>query len=275
MDTDIHVEKKILITGGTSGLGLELVKYFLSEGYNVYATGRDPKSARYSNERFHFIEVDFSDLSRVSEEIHHLNELAVYFDIIINNAGILSPPVYTKTQNGFEYTFQVNFLSHLLLDEIILSNSKKTMLPLIVSVTSPVYSLIGKIPVINFNRSEYKAFKSYAFSKFSLVLMGMHLAEKYKEDHIRCFSFNPGTFSSGIYRMQNSWFRNLYRFASPFMRSPSKVAMTLAEIMQQKKIINGAVYRSKNSFKIMDYIDKEEIENFMTKCYDKIESYIK
>jgi NAD(P)-dependent dehydrogenase (short-subunit alcohol dehydrogenase family) len=275
MDTDIHVVNNILITGGTSGLGLELVKYFLSEGYDVFTTGRDPKSIRFSNQRFHFIEVDFSDLSRVSEEIYHLTKQTISFDIIINNAGILSPPVYTKTKNGFEHTFQVNFLSHLLIDEIILSNSKNTMLPLIVSITSPVYSWVKEVPDFNFDRSEYKAFKSYAISKFSLALMGIHLAEKYKKDRLRCFSFNPGTFSSGIYRMQNSWFQNMYRIASPFMRNPSKVAQILAEIIQQQKIFNGAVYRSKNSFKTMDYIDKETIDEFMTESYSKIQSYLR
>ena len=275
MKRDISTVKNILITGGTSGLGLELVKHFLSKSYNVYTTGRDLKGAGFSSEKFHFMAVDFSDLNRVSELIYHLNEQAISFNIIINNAGILSPPVYTETKNGYEYSFQVNFLSHLLLDEIILSNIKSTEFPLIVSVTSPVYSYIRKAPDIYADRSEYRAFKSYVSSKFSLVLLGIWLSEKYKENHLSCFSFNPGTFSSGICRMQKSWFQSIYRIASPFMRNPRKVAGILTEILQEQEIINAAVYRDKNNFKIPDSIDKEATESFMGRCYALIESYIR
>jgi short-subunit dehydrogenase len=275
MERNISTVKNILITGGTSGLGLELVKHYLSKSYNVYTTGRDLKNVVYSNERFHFMAVDFSDLSRVAEVIYHLNEQVISFDIIINNAGILSPPVYIETKDGYEYSFQVNFLSHLLLDEIILNNSKSTGFPFLASITSPVYSYMRNIPDIYVDRSDYKAFKSYVSSKFSLVLLGIYLSDKYKENYLRCISFNPGTFSSGICRMQKSWFKRMYSIASPFMRNPSKVAGILTEILQEQEIISGAVYRDKNSFRIPDNIDKEATENFMTKCYELIESYIK
>ena len=275
MERNISTVKNILITGGTSGLGLELVKHFLSQSNNVYTTGRDLKNVLYSNERFHFMAVDFSDLNRVSEVIYHLNEQAGSFDIIINNAGILSPPVYTETKDGYEYSFQVNFLSHLLLDEIILNNSKSTGFPFIASVISPVYSYMRDIPEIYVDRSDYKAFKSYISSKYSLVLLGIYLSEKYKENHLRCISFNPGTFSSGICRMQRNWFQRMYSIASPFMRNPGKVAGILTEILQEQEIINGAVYRDKNNFRIPDSIDKEATKGFMGRCYALIESYIR
>jgi NAD(P)-dependent dehydrogenase (short-subunit alcohol dehydrogenase family) len=267
--------KRILVTGGTSGLGLGLVRLFLSYGCYVIATGRNPVRVNDYDENYSFEPVDFANLENVASVGRRLGGPSGRIDVIINNAGVLGPPDFTKTVDGFEYAFQVNFLSHLLLDEIILINSNSFGLPEIVSVASPVYRFAGKVPVICSDGSEYKAFKSYTSSKLSLVLLGIYLSEKFKEDNLKCFSFNPGTFSSGIYRSQRSWFRKMYNIASPFMRSPIKAAHTLAEILVRGEIINGAIYSSKNRYKIMDHIDKETIENFMTKCYDKIGSYIR
>ncbi len=38
----LQKQSKVLVTGGTSGLGLRLVKLFLKKGYEVVATGRQP-----------------------------------------------------------------------------------------------------------------------------------------------------------------------------------------------------------------------------------------
>jgi NAD(P)-dependent dehydrogenase (short-subunit alcohol dehydrogenase family) len=267
--------KRILVTGGTSGLGLGLVRLFLSYGCNVIATGRNPNRVNDYNENYTFVPVDFSVLENVASVGGRLGGPSGRIDVIINNAGVLGPPDFTKTIDGFEYSFQVNFLSHLLLDEIIIINSKSWGLPVIVSVTSPVYRFAERVPDFYNDGSEYKAFKSYSSSKLALVLLGIYLSEKFKEDNLRCFSFNPGTFSSGIYRMQKSWFQKMYSIASPFMRSPMKAAHALAEILDRMEIISGAIYSSKNRLKILNHIDKETIDEFMTGSYSKIQPYIR
>lgn len=265
---------KVLITGGTSGLGYELVKFFLREGYDVFATGRNQSRLIDSGERLHFVKVDFSDLADVKKSIQCLLDNGTRFDIVINNAGVLSPSEFTLTGNYVEYSFQVNFLSHLLLDELIV-RGKSDIDPLtVVSVTSPVYKYVApdyKIPEI----SRYRPFKVYAESKLYLLLIGEHLHKKYPEKDMRFIGYDPGTFSSGIYRMQKSWFQKMYRVAAPFMRSPLKVAKNLGEILEQNEIITGAIYRRKDSYRILNNIDKELIENFMTNCYDMIESFIR
>lgn len=51
LNTSSHT-KKILITGGTSGLGLELANCFLKKGYEVVTTGRIKKTISDSGKRF-------------------------------------------------------------------------------------------------------------------------------------------------------------------------------------------------------------------------------
>ena len=111
----------ILITGGTSGLGLALVRSFLKKGCYVVATGRQNGTIDDNSGRFKLIKVDFSSLRKTADAIKSIcrdNQ----FDLVVNNAGVLSPPDFMLTEDGNEYTFQVNFLAHLLINEIIVRN---------------------------------------------------------------------------------------------------------------------------------------------------------
>ena len=264
--------KSILITGGTSGLGLELLKHFLSAGYEVYTIGRELKNISHDINNFHFIKSDFADLSLLSGAINDLLDKKIVFDIVINNAGVLGPSEFITTKDGFEYTFQVNFLSHLLIDEMILSRKGESEPLNLVLITSPVYKYYTpRFKLIS--EKEFHSFRSYSESKIYLLLLGGFLAERYPEKSLDHFSFNPGIFRSGISRMKKNWFKKMYRIGSPFMRDPSIVALKLKEIIQQEKIINGAIYREKNRFEMPKSIDKKAVESFMAKCYDLIEPY--
>jgi NAD(P)-dependent dehydrogenase (short-subunit alcohol dehydrogenase family) len=263
---------KVLITGGTSGLGYDLVKHFLTEGYEVFTTGRDHSRLSKSGGELQFLKTDFSDLDDVKSVIQKILNNGTRFDIVINNAGVLSPPEYSPTVNGFEYSFQVNFLSHLLINDLILRAKSKADALTIASVTSPVYKYVKpdfKLP----ERPGYKAFKTYSESKLYLLFIGEYLLKRHPGNDFNYICFNPGIFSSGIYRMQKSWFHRMYRIGAPFMRSPSHVAHLFAEILNEEALISGSVYRSKNRFRKPDNIGKEEIEIFMAKCYGKIERF--
>ena len=264
---------KVLIKGGTSGLGFELVKCFLQKGFEVFATGRDPLKLFYQDERLHFIRVDFSDLADIRKSIRELLDNVGRFDKVINNAGVLSPPEFIVTGNDIEYSFQVNFLSHLLIDELIVRSKTDSDPITIVSVTSPVYKYVKpsfRLP----EASSYQPFKTYAESKFYILLIGEYLLIKYPEKNLKFIGYDPGTFSSGIYRMQKGWFQRMYQIAAPFMRNPAKVAWILTEILEDEELISEAVYWRKNGFRNMNRIDKEPIDDFMKKCFVKIESYI-
>jgi NAD(P)-dependent dehydrogenase (short-subunit alcohol dehydrogenase family) len=265
---------KVLITGGTSGLGYELVKWFLREGYEVYATGRDQTRITNLNERVKFVKIDFSILADVKNCIQALLDNDTGFDVVINNAGVLSPPKFTLTENSMEYSFQVNYLAHLLINEMIIKNVRFNNPIKIISVTSPTYRYV-KPGYKQVDKTGYSPFKVYAESKFYLLLIGEYLRKKYPEKDLIFIGYDPGTFSSEIFRMQNKWFQILYNVAAPFMRSPNKVAQNLGEILKKTELINGAVYRGKKSFRIIDQIEKEAIDVFMTKCYSQIEPYIR
>jgi NAD(P)-dependent dehydrogenase (short-subunit alcohol dehydrogenase family) len=274
MPKSFSFNKKILITGGTSGLGLELVKMFLSKGFYVVATGRQLLNLTGYEGRFKFYRIDFSDLKHTAESVRNICETHD-FGYVVNNAGILSPPDFTVTKDGFEYTFQVNFLSQLLINEIILERAAHGNPVKIAAITSTVYKL-SKINIDGLQeKKDYRPMKAYSDSKLFLVLMCRYLSEKYSDINLSCFSYEPGIFSSGIYRMQNIWFRKLYMIAAPCMRKPERVANILAELLISHDISNGAIYNIRKKIKNISAADPAVIDHFWKGVYNKIDPFLK
>ena len=87
--------KTILITGGTSGIGLELVKYFDKGDYQVYFTTRSQSKAdkiiQEHQLKAQSCLVDFSSLESVANLAKDLTKKLPSLDILINNAGITGP----------------------------------------------------------------------------------------------------------------------------------------------------------------------------------------
>ncbi len=83
---------KVLITGGTKGIGLAAVRKFLEGGYEVTIAARHPVSELMNDERVRIIECDLSD--RVSARC--LPSETGETDILINNAGVLTGIPYDK-----------------------------------------------------------------------------------------------------------------------------------------------------------------------------------
>jgi len=90
-------EKKILITGGSSGIGYAIAKKFLNEGAKVVITGRDTKNllmaakALNSNMLF-YLQWDISDSSISKSKLAEVHAILGGIDVVINNAGL-----YTST----------------------------------------------------------------------------------------------------------------------------------------------------------------------------------
>ncbi len=100
--------KNVLITGGASGLGKELVKKFKENGYNVYYTYHNTKPDVLDNSFY-------CDLSN-EDDINNLLKEIKDIDILINNASVeFNNDLYLKNKKDFLYTLEVNLLGPFLL----------------------------------------------------------------------------------------------------------------------------------------------------------------
>ena len=80
-------DKVAVITGGTSGIGLEAAKRFLSVGAKVVISGRKDGTALADEIGASFVQVDVSDEASVRNLMEKTHELHGKIDIIVNNAG--------------------------------------------------------------------------------------------------------------------------------------------------------------------------------------------
>ena len=105
-----------LITGGTSGLGKELVKNFIKKNFIVLTTGNtfnkaDDLTNYYKKKNFLFIyKVDFSEKKNLDIFIKKIKKFKK-IDILINNAGILSFKKENNSLNINKMMF-VNYFAH-------------------------------------------------------------------------------------------------------------------------------------------------------------------
>jgi len=267
----ISVNNRILITGGTSGLGFELVRQFLDRGFFVVATGRQSVELPGFEDRFRLYKNDFCNLS---ETAGVFKEICNSFDFgyVINNAGILSPQDFKATADGFEYTFQVNFLAHFLINEIIIRNHDPARPLKIAAITSPVYRIASFDLNYIREKKEYKPLRAYSDSKLYLALMCRNYAVRYQNGNTSFLAFDPGIFGSRIYRMQPGFFQFLYGIGALFMRKPASVARVLAELITESGTVSGEVYDLKKKIRKFPEIESSVSEAFWEKM-DQITAF--
>ena len=113
--------KLIIITGATSGLGLENAKVLTNKNASVVLAVRDVekanaiKSQMQQNKSKVIVEhLDLTSLNSVEKFSDKILSNYVFLDVLINNAGIMACP-YSKTQDGFEIQMGTNHLGHFVL----------------------------------------------------------------------------------------------------------------------------------------------------------------
>jgi NAD(P)-dependent dehydrogenase (short-subunit alcohol dehydrogenase family) len=123
-------DKTMVVTGCSSGIGVETVRALHKTGATLFATARDLEKLKNvvdeivasdpSNKApIHIIEMELSSLASVrkaAEEILAKSNGKV--NILVNNAGVMACPE-GRTEDGFETQFGVNHLAHFLLFEIL------------------------------------------------------------------------------------------------------------------------------------------------------------
>ncbi|MBI5354187.1 MAG: SDR family oxidoreductase [Chloroflexi bacterium] len=128
----------VLITGGTSGIGLALAKKFLSEDNRVIVTGRDQEKLAQVQADFPKIITQAADMSRFED----VERLAVQFtdaNILINNAGVQYNYDFSDPTIPIDYIkkeLQTNLTGPLLLIRLMLPYLMKKQTAAIVNVSS-------------------------------------------------------------------------------------------------------------------------------------------
>ena len=186
-----------VITGGHSGMGLELTKKLLAEGHQIGLIVRSNSRKEevqklFANERS--LKILVADLSKRNEIEAVASQIKLNWnklDGLFNNAGLLLDKLY-YSDYGNELQLEVNGISPYLLTKALLPLLEKGDNPFVVSTATSGLNNKKSIDVPAFKKPEKftKLLGSYMDSKLILVLLMNHLSKE--NEAVRFVSVNPG-----------------------------------------------------------------------------------
>ena len=128
--------KTVLITGCSSGFGLETARHFLAREWRVIATMRTPRHDLLPpTDRLHVLPLDVTDAA----SIRHAVEAAGPIDVLVNNAGFGAPaPAELMPMDTVRALFETNTFGTIALTQAVLPQMRARKSGVIVNVTSSV-----------------------------------------------------------------------------------------------------------------------------------------
>lgn len=149
--------KTILVTGCSSGFGLETARYFLERGWRVVATMRNPRSDLFpESDRLRILPLDVTD----SASIHQAIDAAGPIDVLVNNAGIglLNALEGTDMETARDL-FETNTLGTIAMTQAVLPQLRERGAGVIVNVTSSV--TLKALPLLSVYRASKAAVNAF------------------------------------------------------------------------------------------------------------------
>lgn len=177
--------RRIIVTGSNSGTGKEAAKRLAGAGAHVImavrnldkgATAREEILRDVPNASLELRRLDLAELASVHRFADELIADGQPLDVLVNNAGVMTPPRRHTTADGFELQFGSNFLGPFALTNRLLPVLLSSPAPRVVTMSSGAASF-GRIHFEDLQfTARYRAVPAYAQSKLADLLMGAHLA---------------------------------------------------------------------------------------------------
>ncbi|RZU41127.1 SDR family oxidoreductase [Edaphobacter modestus] len=182
--------KRALITGGTTGIGLETAKQFLIEGARVAITGRNPTTLEAAKKALDsdvlVIESDAADVTAQRALAQRIGETFGQLDVLVPNAGIVEMrPIGQWDEATFDRSFGINFKGPFFLIQ--------ELLPLFANPASIVLMASVNAHIGMPNTSVYGA------TKAALASLARTLSGELVSRGIRVNSISPGPIATPLY----------------------------------------------------------------------------
>jgi NAD(P)-dependent dehydrogenase (short-subunit alcohol dehydrogenase family) len=193
--------RRVLVTGVSSGLGVETARSLAAHGAQVVGAARDLKKANAATDQvrkdaaasggsFELIALDLASLTSVRECADALLKKGEPFDVIIANAGVMATP-FGHTEDGFETQFGTNHLGH-----FVLVNRIAPLLRAggrLISVASAGHRFANvDLEDPNFERTPYDPWVAYGRSKTANILFTVAFDLRHRDHEIRAAAVHPG-----------------------------------------------------------------------------------
>lgn len=232
--------KVIVITGTSSGIGIETARALSTTGAQLFLTARDLPKARKAlgdildNPDVKLLEMknDSLDSVRTAASVI-LKQSNQQVNILINNAGVMAIPNLQLTSDGYEMQFAVNHLSHFLLFQLLkpalLSSATSTMCSRVVNVSSSGHRVPSGPFNYTFKDGTYNPWVAYAQSKTANIYMANEIDRRYGGKGLHGTSLHPGTVETSLGKHMDPQLVSTFRSDEALMRkmeTPAQGAAT-------------------------------------------------
>jgi len=180
------MNKSVIISGGSHGIGKALVKKFLREGFNVYTCGRQVEKLTALEQELSnpALKTLVADLSQKNQVIDFANWILTHeksIDVLINNAGFFMPGQIQNEEEGvLEAQIEANLYSAYHLTKALLPSFQARK-------SGHIFTICSTASI-----TAYTAGGSYCISKFALLGFTKVLREELKTQGIKVTAVLPG-----------------------------------------------------------------------------------
>ena len=253
-------QKTVLITGANTGMGLATAVALAKAGYPLILGCRNPAAMQQAiaqirqqvpEARVNGFSLDLADFSSVRSFAEQVKSHVDQLGCLLLNAGVMNPP-HALTKDGFEQQFQINYLGHFLLTQLLLPLLLKNPGSKVISISSlssekgvfdkaEDFFALAKVAA-----SDYVPMKSYRESKLAQVLMTAELHRRYEDQGLLAAAIHPGIVNTDLfYRRMSPLMKALMTplvwlgYATGKFKTPAQGAATAIQLAQAETFAGG------------------------------------
>ena len=251
--------KRVLITGGNSGIGYQVAKQLAEKGWLVTLFCRREEAAEQACEKIRqqtgnphvdYILVDLSDMKSVREAAEQYIQKEDFLDVLINNAADfdLSVKKPILTREGLEKQFATNVVAPFLLSILLKGLLEKSESGRIINISSQGLILYPfmKLDFENLSgQKHYSPAKTYYQNKLALLMLSLYMRKHWKGIKVQAIRVTNVKVDMRRYDHLSALMKNLYKIKSKFSISPEEMAKVYTALSTEDRY-EGFLYDEKS-----------------------------
>ena len=222
--------KVCVISGATSGVGLEAAKRLAQGGCELVLISRSLEKAqavqamlmKEYDAKVHILTADFSRLKDVRKAAEQINARWDKLDVLINSAGLHCTRRH-MTVDGNEMVFQVNHLAPFLLTALLIGPLSRSSQGRVIQVNSEGHRFGGlNLQDLEWKKRPYIGLRAYGASKIAQIAVVTELAERLRSTGITFNTMHPGGVKTNIGNNNGPLYRAWMRLiVQRFLKDPA------------------------------------------------------
>ena len=184
------MNKRIVVTGGTKGIGRAIIDKFCSQGFDAISCSRNKEELKelkeemekaHANVKVHVFQADLSKNEEVRAFADFVKSSGPAPDVLVNNTGVFIPgQVHTEEEGVLEQMIETNLYSAYHLTRALVGE-------MVDRKEGHIFNMCSIASITAYNNGG-----SYSISKFAMLGMSKALREELKDKGIRVTAIMPG-----------------------------------------------------------------------------------